>query len=70
MTSNVYLYTRLAYLVQAPSVTSIACNAVPIVDSIGLRDRNKGSLTDKKRRDEYDVSQDSGGDAGVKDDRE
>jgi len=34
------------------------------VDSIALRDRNKGSLPDETRRDEYDVNEDGGEAAG------
>jgi len=38
------------------------------VDSIALRDRNKGRLPDETRRDEYDVNEDGGEAAGCKDD--
>jgi len=38
------------------------------IDSIALRDRNKGSLPDETRRDEYDVDEDGGEAAGGKDD--
>ena len=38
------------------------------VDSIALRDRNKGSLPDETRHDEDDVNEDGGEAAGSKDD--
>jgi len=71
-----YIYIRhLAYPVQAPSITSIAkviaCNVVPLVDSITLLDRNKGSLPEKTGRDENDINEeDTNEDAGRKDDHE
>jgi len=39
------------------------------VDSIALRDRNKGSLPDKTRHDKDDVNEDGGEAAGGKDNR-
>ena len=38
------------------------------VDSIALRDRNKGSLPDETQCDEIDVNEDGGEAAGGKDD--
>jgi len=68
-----YIYLpHLAYPVQAPCcVTSLACNAFPIVESITLRDRNNVSLPDTTRRNETDINEEhTDDDAGRKDNRE
>jgi len=62
---------HLAYRVQAPCcVTPLASNAVPIVDTIALRDGNV-SLPDTTRRNENDINEEhTNDDAGRKDNRE
>jgi len=58
-----YIYIQyLAYTVQAPSVN---------IDSIALRDRNKGSLPNETRPNENDINEvDTNEDAGRKDNNE
>ena len=57
-------------MTQASSIHYIEFTSIyhVTIDSIALRDRNKGSLPDETRRDEYDVDEDGGEAAGGKDD--
>ena len=53
-------------MTQASSIHYIEFTSIyhVTVDSIALRDRNKGSLPDETLRDEYDVKEDGGEAAG------